>query len=248
MLFNTKSVKMDILEIEGVYKSFGGVHVLKGISLSMTKGETLSLIGPNGAGKTTLLNIISGFYSPDSGNVKFEGKIITRFKPHKICRLGIARTFQIPRPLKGMSVRENVITGLLYGRKQLTTKKARNEVDSILKLIGLHNKSDFLVENLTIADKKRLELAKALACDPKLILCDEIMSGLTPTETKEAVQLLKKIRKKLGISLFVIEHVMSAVMAVSDRVAVLNRGKLIFVGKPGDAAKDKEVIETYLGR
>lgn len=239
---------MNIVETENIHKSFGGLHALRGVSIAMAKEEILSLIGPNGAGKTTLLNVISGFYRPDSGDVKFEGKTITGLKPHKICRMGIARTFQIAKPLAGMTARQNVMAGLLYGRKQLTTlKKARNEADRIMTLIGLDDKSDLPVESLTIVDKRKLELGRALACNPKVILCDEVMAGLTPTETNEAVQLLKRIRKELGISLFVIEHVMSAVMDVSDRVAVLNQGRLIFMGKPEDAVEDKEVIEAYLG-
>lgn len=239
---------MNIVETENIHKSFGGLHALRGVSIAMAKEEILSLIGPNGAGKTTLLNVISGFYRPDSGDVKFEGKTITGLKPHKICRMGIARTFQIAKPLAGMTARQNVMAGLLYGRKQLTTlKKARNEADKIMTLIGLDDKSDLPVESLTIVDKRKLELGRALACNPKVILCDEVMAGLTPTETNEAVQLLKRIRKELGISLFVIEHVMSAVMDVSDRVAVLNQGRLIFMGKPEDAVEDKEVIEAYLG-
>lgn len=239
---------MNIVETENIHKSFGGLHALRGVSIAMAKEEILSLIGPNGAGKTTLLNVISGFYRPDSGDVKFEGKTITGLKPHKICRMGIARTFQIAKPLAGMTARQNVMAGLLYGRKQLTTlKNARNEADRIMTLIGLDDKSDLPVESLTIVDKRKLELGRALACNPKVILCDEVMAGLTPTETNEAVQLLKRIRKELGISLFVIEHVMSAVMDVSDRVAVLNQGRLIFMGKPEDAVEDKEVIEAYLG-
>jgi branched-chain amino acid transport system ATP-binding protein len=238
---------MSLLEVKNVCKSFGGLQALKDVSMAIMKGEILSLIGPNGSGKTTLINVITGFYKPDSGNVIFNGKIITNLKPHKICKLGIARTFQIVRPLKKMTVEDNVLAGLLFGRKRLDIKEAKREVDKILELTGLYGKKGQIVENLTMIDKRRLELARALACDPILVLADEVMAGLTPTEVNWVVEVLKRIREELGITFLIVEHVMSAVMQISDRVVVLNQGEIIADGKPEDVVKDENVIKAYLG-
>jgi branched-chain amino acid transport system ATP-binding protein len=237
-----------ILSVRNIYKHFGGLEVLKGVSFNMYKGEILSLIGPNGAGKTTLFNIISGIYAPDQGVVEFEGKKITGLKPHKICRLGIARTFQIAEPIADMNVLENVMASLLFGRNCLSNlEKAKSKAKEILELTGLIDFSETPVESLTIASRRRLELARALGGNPKLILCDEILAGLTPKEISEAIRLLKKINVEMGISLLLVEHVMSAVMAISDRVIVLDRGKIIFDGKPEACVECEEVKTAYLG-
>ena len=239
---------MSLIRVKDLHKSFGGLHVLEGLNLDMERGQILSLIGPNGAGKTTLFNIISGIYPPDSGSVEFDSKEITGLKPHQICKLGIARTFQIAEPIVNMTTRENVAAALLHGRENLTSlKEAEDEAYKILKFIGLIDKSDVPVESLNVNDKRRLELGRALACKPIVMLCDEVIAGLTPTETKRAVQLLRRIRDELNVSLFLVEHVMRAVMDISDEVCVLNQGKIICRGKPKEVVKDKRVIEAYLG-
>ena len=239
---------MRLLEVRKVSKKFGGLQALNNVSLTIKKDEILSLIGPNGAGKTTLINIISGFYKPNSGHVIFEGVNITGLKPHVICKLGIARTFQIVKPLRDLTVKENIMVSLMYGRDNIKKiKEASEKANDILKFIGLFDKANNRAGNLTTADQRRLELGRALACKPKLILCDEVMAGLTPTEIKTVTQLLKRINRELGVSLLVVEHVMSAVMEVSDRVVVLDKGAVIFSGKPEEAVNDKRVIKTYLG-
>jgi len=239
---------MRLLEVRKVSKKFGGLQALNNVSLTIKKDEILSLIGPNGAGKTTLINIISGFYKPNSGHVIFEGVNITGLKPHVICKLGIARTFQIVKPLRDLTVKENIMVSLMYGRDNIKKiKEASEKANDILKFIGLFDKANNRAGNLTTADQRRLELGRALACKPKLILCDEVAAGLTPTEIKSVTQLLKKIKRELGVSLLVVEHVMSAVMEVSDRVIVLDKGEVIFSGRPEEAVNDKRVIKIYLG-
>lgn len=239
---------MPILEVYDISKSFGGLQALNGVSLVVNKGEILSLIGPNGAGKTTLFNVICGVYPPDSGNIKFDGKEITGLKPHQICRMGVARTFQIVKPLMGMTIRENVMVGSFFGREHDTRlERAKVNADKILDFTGLADKSDVFVENVTLLDRRLLELARVLACKPKIILCDEVLAGLTETEVKEAIRMIEEIREDLTITVFLIEHVMSAVMSVSDRIIVLDKGNVICEGKSREVSRDKKVIDAYLG-
>jgi len=232
------------LEVEGITKRFGGLTANEDVSFTVNQGEILSIIGPNGAGKSTLFNCITGFYRPDAGKVLFRGKDITTASAHKICKLGIARTFQIVQVISDMTVLENVMTGTFlhtYDRK-----KVREKSVEILRFAGLHEKRDFLGTDITIADKKRLEVAMALGTEPTLLMLDEAMAGLTPVELREMIGLLRKVRDN-DVTLIIVEHVMEAVMELSDRVVVINSGRKIVEGTPKDVVRNPEVIQAYLG-
>jgi branched-chain amino acid transport system ATP-binding protein len=232
------------LKVAGLSKRFGGLAANNDINFSVEEGEIVSVIGPNGAGKSTLFNCVTGFYKPDGGNVFFYGKDITRMRPDRVCKLGIARTFQIVEVITEMTVLENVTTGALlrYSRTQPAMEKA----GEILTFTGLYEKRDFLGTDLTIADKKRLEVSMALATQPRLLMLDEAMAGLTKVELREIIDLFRKIRNN-GMTLIIVEHVMEAVMQISDRVVVLNSGKKIMEGTPKEVCSDREVIQAYLG-
>ncbi len=233
-----------LLAVQGVSKRFGGLVAVQDVSLELEEGEILGLIGPNGAGKTTLFNLISGTLAPSQGRIVFAGQEITGLPPHRICALGIARTFQIARPFARLSVLENVRIGafLRHPHPDAAEARAREIVDRV----GLGRYRDLPAAALTTAGRKRLELARALATEPRLLLLDEVMAGLTPTESQEFVALVRQIREE-GITLLVIEHVMKAIMSLSDRVAVLHHGELIAVDPPDVVARDPRVIEAYLG-
>ena len=232
------------LNVAGLSKHFGGLAANSDISFSVGEGEIVSIIGPNGAGKSTLFNCVTGFYKPGTGSVSFFGRDITGMKPHKVCKLGIARTFQIVEVVSEMTVLENVTTGALlhFGR----IKPAKEKANEILSFAGLYEKRDFLGTELTIADKKRLEVSMALATRPRLLMLDEAMAGLTKVELREILELLRKIRNE-GMTLVIVEHVMEAVMQISDRVVVLNSGKKIMEGTPKEVVSNREVIQAYLG-
>jgi len=237
--------------LEGIHitKYFGGLRALDDINFEIEKGQIMALIGPNGAGKTTLFNVISGFLTPTSGTVKFEGKEIKGKKPHSNCKLGIARTFQLVKSFGDMKVIDNVAAGKLFGREHFTNlAEARRESLKILEFVGLMEKANLLADSLTFADKRKLELARALGNNPKLLLLDEVMAGLNPKETVEAVDLIRKVREEWGITVFLIEHVMKAVMTVSDKIMVISYGEKISEGTPKEVANDHRVIEAYLGR
>ena len=247
MIYMKKGKKV-LLKGKKVSKYFGGLAAVKDMDFIIKEKEIVGLIGPNGAGKTTLFNVISGIYHPTSGKVEFNGIDISKFKPNKICNLGIGRTFQIMKPFLNITTLENVIVGVLFGKgKSIKMKDARNEAARFLEFVGLLDKKDYLAKSLTHADRKMLEIARALATEPKLILLDEVVAGLNPTETKQAMKLIKKIRDKLDITVFWIEHVMKAVMGVAERVVVLHHGEKIADGTPKNVAKNKEVIDAYLG-
>lgn len=233
-----------LLKIEDVKKSFDGLSVLKDVSFIMRQGEILGLIGPNGAGKTTLFNIISGFHGADKGQIFFKGHLVSDVSPHVICRLGLARTFQLTRPFKRLTVMQNVLVGA-YGSNE-GLDKAHDVAEHSLKLVSLWEKASHPVSSLTLYERKRLELARALATDPSLLLLDEVMAGLNPSETQTMIDLLRRIRDS-EISIFMVEHVMKAIMSLSDRILVLNYGELIFIGPPSEAAKNRQVISAYLG-
>ena len=237
-----------LLSIKNVSKYFGGLAANKDLSFDIEKGEIIGLIGPNGSGKTTLINVITGNYAVDQGSIRFKGHDILGLKPYTINRLGIARTYQVVQPFVGMSVLENVVAGVLFGRdgKGRKMKAAWEKADEVLELCHMQEKKNEMVENLTIADVKRLEIAKAMATDPDLLLLDEGMAGLNPKEIDDALELITKINK-MGITLLVVEHVMKAVMSISQRVVVLHQGLLMAIGTPETIVKNEQVIKAYLG-
>jgi len=232
------------LKVEGLSKRFGGLAANSDIRFSVEEGEIVSVIGPNGAGKSTLFNCVTGFYKPDKGKVLFYDKDITRLSPDRVCNLGIARTFQIVEVISEMTVLENVTTGALLRYRRL--KPAMEKAGEILTFTGLYEKKHFLGTELTIADKKRLEVSMALATQPRLLMLDESMAGLTKVELREMIELIRKIRNE-GMTLIIVEHVMEAVMQISDRVVVLNSGRKIMEGTPKEVCSDREVIQAYLG-
>jgi branched-chain amino acid transport system ATP-binding protein len=236
-----------LLKGESITKKFGGLLVLKDVNFEVYRGEILGLIGPNGAGKTTLFNIISGLFPPTSGKIIFEGRDITGLKQHQICKLGIARTFQLIRPFNNMSVLENVMSGALFGRDgTVSMEKARERALFVLDFVGL-KKRDVPAKSLTLHEKKMLEIARALATNPKVLLIDEVMAGLNATEIEDTMKLIRKIRDELGVTVIWIEHVMRAVMSLAERIIVLAYGVVIAEGKPEEVANDQAVIEAYLG-
>jgi branched-chain amino acid transport system ATP-binding protein len=238
---------MPILEIEGLYKSFGGLMAIKNVSFAVNEGEIVGLIGPNGSGKTTSFNLISGLYKPNAGKIRFGSRDITGLKPHQVCQAGIARTFQLIQPFARMTPLQNVMVGRAYGSKPVfNMRQARSESEEILAFTGLSDKKVPLAGMLGLVDRKRLEIARALATRPRLLLLDEMMSGLNVNETEEAMSLVRKIRDS-GITLIVVEHVMRVVWGISDRVIVLNVGEKIAEGTPREIADNRQVIEAYLG-
>ncbi len=241
----SKDVQM---EVRALYKYFGGLPALKNVSFEVKRGELLAIIGPNGAGKTTLFNVISGVLQPSSGKIYFEGKDITKLPPFRRAKLGIARTFQIPRPFSEMTVLENVVVGMVANGSALSLSDAKKKAHEILEELGLSKKADVQVSKLNLQEKKSVELARALALNPKLLLIDEYMSGLNPAEVDWAMEELKRINRDRGVTMIWIEHVLRAVMRLAERVIVLNFGSIIAEGSPSDIAKSAEVAEAYLGR
>jgi branched-chain amino acid transport system ATP-binding protein len=235
---------VSLLDIRGVSKHFGGLQAVSDLTLAMSEGEVLGLIGPNGAGKTTAFNLISGFLAPDSGDIRFRGRSVVGLRPHQICHLGLTRTFQIVRPFPHLSVLENVKIGALA--RTASPAQAVAKARQVLQEVGLLAKADIPAGELTLADRKRLELARALATDPSLLLLDEVMAGLNAAETERMVELIRSINAR-GVSILLIEHVMRAVMSLSHRVAVLNNGQLIGEGPPARVMAASSVIEAYLG-
>ena len=236
---------MALLEANGIVKRFGGLLAVSDASLEARSGRITALIGPNGAGKTTLFAIIAGFVRPDAGSVRFDGTPITGLAPHRVCRLGVVRTFQIVQPFGALSVRENIAVGSHL--HQRARRRALEEAEEVARQVGMQAQLEKPAQGLTVAGRKRLELARALATRPRLLLLDEVMAGLTPTEVNEIVAVIKGIRDA-GVTVLLTEHVMQAVMSLSDDVYVLNQGRIIAHGGPREIASNPQVIEAYLGR
>ncbi len=235
---------MRILEVNDIVMRFGGLTAVDHLNLHIDQGEILGLIGPNGAGKSTAFNCIAGVYAPSEGEVKFRGEVINRQKPWTLCKKGLARTFQIVKPFATKSVLYNVMVGAFATTDK--TEEAREKALTVLDTLNFTDKKEMKAGNLTIADRKRLEIARALATEPRLLLLDEVMAGLRPAEVDEVVGVIQYIRQQ-GVTIFVIEHIMRAVMALSDRIVVIHFGNKIAEGTPTEVASDENVIKAYLG-
>jgi branched-chain amino acid transport system ATP-binding protein len=234
-----------LLELDHVSKSFSGLHAVQDVSFVVPEGEIVGLIGPNGAGKTTCFNVVAGVYRPDAGQVRLTGKRIDGWRPDQICRAGIVRTFQLVKPFFGLSVMENVVVGAL--NSSASVREAQQKAGRIIERLGLVSKCLHTASSLTLPERKRLEVARALATEPRLLLLDEMMSGLRPTEMNHMIALFRDLNTKSGLTILLIEHVMRAVMALSSRVIVLHHGQVIAAGRPSEVTKDPAVLECYLG-
>ena len=236
-----------ILEVSDVSKSFGGLKVLQHASFGMAEGEILGLIGPNGAGKSTLFNLITGFYSPDSGDIIFMGETVVGLKPHQICRRGVTRTFQLVQVSSQMTALENVLVGAFYGRKGCKKRQAMKEALDCIELLGLTKVKDVRASSLTYSHRRLIEIARAVAARPRIVLLDEPLAGLNPAETEEIMRIINLIREKSSLSIIWIEHKMDAVFSLCKRIVVLDYGRKIAEGVPSEIAQNQKVVEAYLG-
>jgi branched-chain amino acid transport system ATP-binding protein len=230
-----------------VTKRFGGLTAVSGVDFEVREGEILGLIGPNGSGKSTLINTISGFYAPDGGTITFKGERISGRKPSEIAKSGIGRTFQFVRPFEELSALDNIIVGVLYGTHEGSITRAKQKALEVLKFVGLAEKSEIPASDLMMAERKRLEIGRALSITPKMILLDEVFAGLNEVEAKEGIRLIFRISKELGITVLMIEHVLSAIMETCNRIMVLNYGRKIADGEAVEIIKNPMVVEAYLG-
>ncbi|HRF46291.1 MAG TPA: ABC transporter ATP-binding protein [Anaerolineales bacterium] len=233
-----------MLEVQGIVKQFGGLTAVNDFSLSLDRGDIVGLIGPNGAGKTTAFNVIAGFYRPNAGRVHFGGRDITGLRPDQICKLGLARTFQVVRPFGALSVLENVMIGAYARTNDKATAKAKAE--EALEALGMTDLAERAARDLPIAGRKRLEIARALATEPQLLLLDETMAGLRSAETDEVIEMVRKLSQR-GIAILLVEHVMKVVMSLAQRIVVLHHGEKIAEGQPSEIVRDRQVIDAYLG-
>jgi branched-chain amino acid transport system ATP-binding protein len=237
-----------VLKVRNVSKNFGGLAAISNLSFDLARGEVLGVIGPNGAGKTTLLNLITGYSRPSAGSIQLEGKELCGLTPYEICHLGVARTFQVVRPFGEMTVGDNVMTGALFGSKEyVSTKDATLRAEQALEMVGLIQKRDAYANELTIGEKKKLELARALTTQSKLLLLDEVMSGLTGSEIDAVMDVVERVADS-GVTILMIEHLVGVILALSDRMLVLNFGRELFQGLPEEVIAHPDVIESYLGQ
>jgi branched-chain amino acid transport system ATP-binding protein len=234
-----------LLKVEGISKRFRGLVAVDRLSFEVPQGGIFAVIGPNGAGKTTLFNMIAGVFRPDGGTIKFAGERIDGLTPDKVCQRGVGRTFQLVKPFPALSVEDNVIVGALLHRHKVSD--ARAHAHEVLRRLDLYDKRAQQGSSLTLPDRKRLEVARALATDPKLLLLDEVMAGLRPTETDRIVSILRELNRETGLTILLIEHVMRAVMALAGHILVLHHGAAIAQGAPAQVVQDKAVIDSYLG-
>ncbi len=240
---------MNLLDISGVSKSFGGLQALREITFSVGAGEIMGVMGANGAGKTTLFSLIAGQLRPSGGDILFDGRRLNRLRPDQVCRLGVARTFQIVKPLRGLSVLDNVATAALFGSPAtLSQAEAVGIGREVLADVGLDGRANAAAGELTLSGQKRLEVAKAVATGPKLLMLDEVMAGLTPTEVSAMLETIRGLRAKHELTILIIEHMMRALMDLSDRIVVLHHGELIAKGTPAEIVENPRVLEAYVGQ